>query len=252
MNPESKIRDVVDLCGDCDICRYLMEATCHFFPELYSLFDREVKAGGKITAEELRRLVDLCNFCAVCPCPNVRADIMQAKTAFIDRDGLKVGVRVIEDVERIGKWCGAFPQLTNFLFQSKRMGSVLKAAAGIHTKRRLPRFPKESFQEWARRQNLNDRHRRKQKRKVAYFSGCTGRYFFPDVAKAAVAVFQHNGIDVYCPEQACCGMPTMLEGDRRLTLKFAGHTVEQLAATVEDGYDIVCSCPTCGYMLKFD
>ena len=29
MNPEDKIREVVDLFADCDICRYLMETTCH-------------------------------------------------------------------------------------------------------------------------------------------------------------------------------------------------------------------------------
>lgn len=108
MNPEGKIRQVVDRCADCDICRYLMETTCHLFPELYRLFDREVEAGEKITSEDLRHLVDLYNFCVVCPCPNIRADIMQAKTAFIDRDGLKFSIRILEDVERIGRFCGAY------------------------------------------------------------------------------------------------------------------------------------------------
>jgi len=250
VNPEDNIRAVVDLCADCDICRYLMETTCHLFPELYKLFDREKETGKKIAAEGLRHLVDLCNFCAVCPCPNIRADIMQAKTAFIDRDGLKLSVRIIEDVERIGKLCGAYPQLTNFLFQNKQIGGLLKKATGIHRKRSIPRFPKENFLEWANRQNLNVKLKNGQKRKVAYFSGCSGRHFFPDVAKTAVDVFQRNGIDVYYPNQHCCGMPTLLEGDRQLTLKFAGLTVDRLAEAVEDGYDIVCSCPTCGYMLK--
>lgn len=59
--PERKIRKVVDACADCDICRYLMETTCLLFPELYRLYDREVEDEEKVTAEELRRLVDLCN-----------------------------------------------------------------------------------------------------------------------------------------------------------------------------------------------
>lgn len=42
----------------------------------------------------------------------------------------------------------------------------------------------------------------------------------------------------------------MLEGDRKLTLKFSEYTVERLAEAIDDGYDIVCSCPTCGFMLK--
>jgi glycerol-3-phosphate dehydrogenase subunit C len=45
-------------------------------------------------------------------------------------------------------------------------------------------------------------------------------------------------------------MPTLLEGDRRLTSDFVSDNVERWAEIVEQGYDIICSCPTCGYMLK--
>ena len=37
INPEEKIREVVDACADCDICRSLMDSTCLVFPELYRL-----------------------------------------------------------------------------------------------------------------------------------------------------------------------------------------------------------------------
>jgi len=45
-------------------------------------------------------------------------------------------------------------------------------------------------------------------------------------------------------------MPTLLEGDRRFTLKLVGSNLDRLADLVKDGYDIVCSCPTCGFMFK--
>ena len=62
--PENKARKIVDECTDCDICRFLMDADCLFFPELYRLYDKEIETGEKITAEELRtaeggRLVSL-------------------------------------------------------------------------------------------------------------------------------------------------------------------------------------------------
>ena len=41
-----------------------------------------------------------------------------------------------------------------------------------------------------------------------------------------------------------------VEGDQQLTFEFAAFNMERLAEAVEAGYDIVCSCPTCGYMLK--
>ena len=91
-SPEKKAHKVVDECADCDVCRFLMDSDCLMFPELYRLYDREKESGEKITSGELRHLVDLCNFCALCPCPPVRANIIEAKTRFIDRDGLKFGV----------------------------------------------------------------------------------------------------------------------------------------------------------------
>jgi glycerol-3-phosphate dehydrogenase subunit C len=99
--PEKAARQVLDACSDCDVCRFLMDDSCLFFPELFRLYDRELEGGEEAAPQELRRLVDLCNFCGQCPCPNIRAGIIQAKTRFIERDGLKFGVRTIEDVERI-------------------------------------------------------------------------------------------------------------------------------------------------------
>jgi Fe-S oxidoreductase len=68
-----------------------MDSDCLMFPELYRLYDQEMQTGKKITSNALRQLVDRCNFCALCPCPNIRADIIKAKTEFIARDGLKFG-----------------------------------------------------------------------------------------------------------------------------------------------------------------
>jgi glycerol-3-phosphate dehydrogenase subunit C len=250
INPEKAARAVLDACADCDVCRFLMDTSCLFFPELYRLYDRELEGGEKATSQELRGLVDLCNFCGQCPCPNIRSGIIEAKTQFIERDGLKFGVRTIEDVERIATLCGAFPRLANAVLKAGPAGGLLKTAMGIHRSREMPHFPNESFPDWARKNKLTVKSDKNPKRKLAYFAGCTGKYFFPEVPKAVVDVFQHNGFEVYYPEQKCCGMPPLLEGDREVTLDFVRFNAEHLAEVVEEGYDIVCSCPTCSYMLR--
>ncbi len=250
INPEKAARQVVDACADCDVCRFLMDTSCLFFPELYRLYDRELEGREKITSQELRRVVDLCNFCGQCPCPNTRTGIIEAKTQFIERDGLKFGVRTIEDVERIATLCGAYPGLANAFFRGRLVGGLLKRTLGIHEARKMPVFPNENFPDWAKKQTLNVKSKNQQKRKVALFAGCTGKYLFPDVPKAVVDVFRHSGFEVFYPDQKCCGMPPLLEGDREVTLGFVRFNVEHLAEVVEDGYDIVCSCPTCGYMLR--
>ena len=249
-SPESMARAVMEACADCDICRHLMEDTpCLLFPELYRLYDREARKEGTVAPEEWRKLVELCNFCAICPCPNIRSDIMKAKHAFIARDGLKPAIRLLEDVERVARICGAYPRLTNLLFQSRWSGGILRSLAGIHAERKVPEFPEESFPAWARERGLHEL-KGGTGRKVALFAGCTGRYLFPDVPRAVVDVLERNHVRVYVPEQCCCGMPTLLEGDRELTLELASRNVARLTEAVEAGCDIVCSCPTCGYMLK--
>jgi glycerol-3-phosphate dehydrogenase subunit C len=249
-DPERTARKIVMDCADCDCCRPIMDESCLFFPELYRLYDKEAETGQKISPAELRQLVEQCNFCALCPCPNIRADIIRAKTQFAERDGLEFGARAVADVARIGKLCGAMPALTNRLLESKRAGGAIKRALGIHPDRKMPRFPEESFTAWVRRQGLHVKPNTATGRKAAYFAGCTARYIFPEVARATVEVLRHNAVHVYCPEQKCCGMPSFLEGDRSLTMEFAGRNLRLLADAVEDGFDILCSCPTCSFMLR--
>jgi glycerol-3-phosphate dehydrogenase subunit C len=249
-DPEKAARQILDACADCDVCRFLMDTSCLYFPELYRLYDREMEDKIPITSKELRELLDLCNFCGQCPCPNIRAGIIEAKTQFIERDGLKFGVRTIEDVERIARLGGVLPGLTNALFRAKSTGGLLKAALGIHPARKMPRFLPGGFPDWAKKNNLTIKGGQESTRKVAYFAGCTGKHLFPAVPKAVVEIFRKNGLQAYFPEQQCCGMPPFLEGDRDLTLDFARFNIEHLAEVVEAGYDVVCSCPTCGYMFK--
>ncbi len=248
-DPERIAREVVELCANCEQCREFMEDTsCLFFPGLFDLHDQE-KEGKKISSEELKKLIDLCNMCGLCSCPAVRADIRRAKDAFIARDGLKRMLRVLEDVQRVWKICGAYPRLTNLISEIKPAAYVFKKMTGIHPERKLPKMPEESFDSWAEKQGLNQK-RETAGAKVAYFVGCTARYLFPEVAKATVEVLERNGVTVYFPEQKCCGMPSLLEGDQPFTFELAGFNVQQLEEAIDDGYDIVCSCPTCGYMLK--
>jgi glycerol-3-phosphate dehydrogenase subunit C len=248
--PEAIARAVIEGCADCDICRYLMEDTsCLVFAELYRLHDKEREENIEVTPQELRNLVNLCNFCALCPCPDVRSNLMKAKHALVHREGLKPTIRLLEDVERVARICGVFPRLANLAFRSERTGRFLRSLAGIHPNSDVPRFPRAAFPPWARERGL-DILRSGSRTKVALFAGCTGQYLFPDVPKAVVDVLQRNGIEVYYPEQKCCGMPSLLEGDQALTFEFAAFNLERLSEAVDEGCDLICSCPTCGFMLK--
>jgi len=248
--PEQIACSVIARCADCDVCRHLMDINCLLFPELFRLFDREKETGIRPGRNELRSLIDLCNYCALCPCPNIRSEIMQAKAAFVEQDGLKAGVRLLEDVALVGKICGVVPGLTNWLLGNPLTANPIKRGMGIHLDRKMPAFPGKSFTAWAGKQGLHKKPKGKKSRKVAYFSGCTANYIFPKVAQATIAFLQKSDIEVWVPPQQCCGMPAYLEGDTKLVLKLAEANLEQLCRAVDQGFDIVSSCPTCGFMFR--
>ena len=251
METEDKLMLELQACRECDVCRDLMnDSPCLVFNEMYQLFDRESNNGEPITSEALQHLVELCNFCEICPCPNIRAAILAAKTEFKERFGLNYRIRVLENVERMGRICGARPKMSNYLLENKVTGKWIKKIFGIHEQSKIPNFPDHPFHKWSRTRQIDKKSESRCKRKVAYFAGCTGSYLFPEVPKAVVEVLQCNGIDVFFPEQRCCGMPSLLEGDKKLTIAVVNFNVMHLSELVEEGYDIVCSCPTCGYVFK--
>ncbi len=250
--PEKKIRSVVDQCADCEQCREMMAEVCPFFPKLYQLFDREKDESMPITSTDLRELAELCNFCGLCPCPEIRSRILQAKSGFVRIEGMPLGAKLIQDVDRAAKYLSRFPGLVNTLIKSRACSSLFKKILGIHTERSLPEIPADDFPARAKKTGLCKKHpdNHVHVEKVAYFAGCASRYFFPEVAKATVRVLRKNRVTVYYPPQKCCSMPALVEGDASLSLELAGYNLKHMTEILESGYDLVCSCPTCGYMFK--
>jgi len=177
---------------------------------------------------------------------------MKAKSAFIVRDGMPFNIRLIQDVEKLGRYLNRLPGLTNALFRIRVTSNIIKKMTGIHPDRILPEIPGRDFASLAKETGLGRKQSGSQggKTRLAYFAGCSARYFFPDVARAAVRVLLKNQVEVYLPQQKCCSMPTMLEGDVVFTRELMSFNLKYLADCIESGYCLVCSCPTCGYMFK--
>jgi len=246
--PQKIIRDTIELCADCDTCRTLMDEECTFFPEVYRLWDREKEDGIPITEKELRNLAELCTLCGLCPCPNIPSGIMEAKSLYIDKEGLPLAIRLLTDVPRMARVCGTFPRLVNALQSSKTVGPLLRRLTRVHPEREIPSVPGQNFFQWAAKRGLTCR--KESSRNVAYFAGCTAGYLFPQVGRATVEVLERNGMNVYVPPQECCGMPHLVEGNRTATLQVVRSNLEQLQDPVHKGEDLVCSCPTCGFFMK--
>ncbi|MCX7821861.1 MAG: heterodisulfide reductase-related iron-sulfur binding cluster [Syntrophobacterales bacterium] len=243
-DPETIVRELIEECGDCDVCRNLMEGVCFFFPELYRLWDEKRERGVETKPSELRNLIENCHFCALCPCEPIRMKIIEAKTAYAERDGLSWAVKLVENVELL--W-GIFGR---FLKPPFTTAPWLKNVLRIHKARKIPSFKRESFDIWAEKRGLREPPKGGKDLKVAYFVGCTGRFIFPEVPKSFAELMKKLGVWVYVFEQKCCGMPAFLEGDRRLTTSLLSYQVNRWFNLVNEGYEIVCSCPTCSFMMR--
>ena len=247
-DPNDIIYGVIDACADCDTCRFLMDQSCLLFPELYRLHDREKIDGLKPRESDLAQLEQLCTLCGLCPCPDIRGEIIRAKTARVRKYGMPFSVRLLADVQEFSRKGGRFAAILNHIMRFGPLARMIKRMASIDLRRELPRLSRESFFDWAEKNGLGEKHDRLPK--VAYFAGCTAGYLFPEVAKSATAVLQYNRVTVFVPPQQCCGMPTLVEGEDRTTIERTRFNIDVLQNLLHQGYDLVCSCPTCGFYMK--
>ncbi len=225
-----------------------MDEDCLFFPELYRIVDTKENTGRIPDERTLRNLVDLCTLCGLCPCSSIRTQITKAKAAFARSRGVPLRSRVLADLQWIGRACSLLPKFANSAASSKPVQVAIKKLMGIHPKREMPLIPHQSFFAWAKNRGLCTP--RDNGHGVAYFCGCTAGYLFPEVARAAVKVLERNGNQVYVPPQACCGMPTLVEGIAATTRKRTRSNLHSLLEASDMGYQLVGSCPTCGYLIK--
>ncbi|MEJ5365077.1 MAG: heterodisulfide reductase-related iron-sulfur binding cluster [Desulfosoma sp.] len=248
---ENALQRLFNGCTDCDICRFLMDESCLVFPEMYRRYDEALETRKTPDPDALRDLTDRCTLCGLCPCPDVRANMIRAKADRVRDEGLEPGARALSDIQTFARLGRRAPKLVNALFSTRMARRFLEKVFHVHPERLLPPLAAEDFFTWAARHGLNRKPAlREGARRVAYFTGCTAAYLFPEVARAVSAVFGHAGVDLYVPPQECCGMPTVVEGDMPRSLRRIRANMAVLTSLADEGFDIVCSCPTCGYFLK--
>ncbi|WP_448381930.1 heterodisulfide reductase-related iron-sulfur binding cluster [Desulfosoma sp.] len=250
-SPENALQRLFNGCTDCDICRFLMDESCLLFPEIYRRYDEALETRRMPDTDALRDLTERCTLCGLCPCPDVRANMIRAKADRVQDEGLEPGARALSDLQTFGRLGRRAPGLVNALLSTPMARRFLAKVFDVHPERSLPPLAAEDFFRWAARRGLDRKPTpREGTRRVAYFTGCTAAYLFPEVARAVATVLGQAGVALYVPPQQCCGMPTVVEGDMARSLRRIRANMAVLTGLAAEGLDIVCSCPTCGYFLK--
>jgi glycolate oxidase iron-sulfur subunit len=87
--------------------------------------------------------------------------------------------------------------------------------------------------------------------RVAFFTGCSFNYMYPETGEDLVAVLQENKVEVVVPqEQGCCGVPAFVHGDVE-TIRALGR--QNIDAMERSGVDyIITGCGSCGGSWQHD
>jgi glycerol-3-phosphate dehydrogenase subunit C len=248
------------ICSDCRICVKL----CPSFKSLFRMVDDQ---GGNEVAHELsadqhQQVVDECYQCKLCYviCPYtpdqqqewvidfprlmLRSLAIQAKEGKVDRSA-----SLLARTDLQGTVASTFAPVVNRVNRIGFVRAAIEKTTGISKVRMLPTYARERFSRWfARSRRLTHGGPRGT---VAMFPTCMVEYQEPDVGKALVGVYEHNGFACELPPgEVCCGMPWLDAGNVDKFREHAERNVEALLPAVRAGQPVVVPQPTCAYVIK--
>ena len=261
---DAEMRRIFDICHGCRRCFNL----CDSFPRLFDLID-ESRTGelDAVDSKDFKPVVDACTLCDMCfmtKCPYVpphefNLDFPHLMLRYRAVEARKHGVpkidRELAKTDRNAKLASLAPAIANWAgrLDNKRTRPLLEKQMGLHPEAALPKFAGRSFVRRARAGSpaVNEAAPAFGRKAVLYAT-CFTNYNDPEVGLAAQAVLARNGVETKVVHPRCCGMPLLEQGDLAGVAAAAKQVAQDLAAWIEQGYDIIAPVPSCSLMLKFE
>jgi len=259
-NPQAtrtEISRVFDICYGCTLCHTL----CPSFVSLFKFMDENFGEADRLKDEQVKQVVDECYQCKLCYpiCPYVPPHeweidfprtIMRANMVDAKQSGASFADKIFGDTDAVGSLSSLAAPLVNWANRNPFLRGLMEKYLGVHRDRLLPTFHGETFAKWIHKRRAHSKANGLEK--VALFYTCTVNYNEPEIGKAAVGVFERNGIECLVPEQQCCGLPFLDGGLVDRAKKKIESNVAALSRAVKQGYKIVVPSASCSYMLKQD
>jgi glycerol-3-phosphate dehydrogenase subunit C len=249
------VEQTADHCIKCNVCNTVcpVSAVTDLFPgPKYEGPQGQRFRAGIDTGESPDHSLDYCSACGLCTqaCPEgvMVAEINQvARSRLVaDRGGLGLRDQLISRPSLMGRMARPVAPLANRVMAARPVRVLVEKTIGVHRGAAMPRFSTMTFRSWAR----SHKAPAGATRTVAYFHGCAVQEFEPEVGAAVVRVLERNGARVTFPNQGCCGLPLVSNGDFDGGRGYATRLVRRLRASAEDPGVIVASSTSCGMTLK--
>jgi glycerol-3-phosphate dehydrogenase subunit C len=246
---QDEVAESADRCIKCNMCN----TACPVMPAT-DLFPGPKYCGPQLqrfrAGDPVEEWVDYCSGCGACTraCPTgvMVAELnARARARIYERRGVPLRNRLISSSELLGRLGAPVAPLANRVLASPGARALAERMLGIAKEAPLPRFSRQGV-----RAALAQVPQPGTDERVAYFHGCATGYYEPWVGVAAVRVLNRHGIRVEVPEQSCCGLPFLSNGDFRTGRRYAQRLVRQLLPAVRAGLPIVATSTSCSFALK--
>jgi glycerol-3-phosphate dehydrogenase subunit C len=246
----------IDQCIKCNICTTVCPVSV--VTDLFPGPKYEAPQAGRFRSpaqETPDQSVDYCSGCRMCNmvCPTgVKIAEMNARARawMVEQNKVPLQLRIRNNLiarsELIGKIGQPIAPLANAVLSNRAIRKVTETVLAIHHAAPLPAFSSQRFTTWFHHHKTTARTTRK----VVYFHGCSTQYYEPRVGRAAVNVLEANGFEVIVPEQNCCGLPLLSNGEFGAARAYHSSNVRKLVDYARQGIPIVGTSTSCTLTLK--
>jgi len=225
---------------------------------------------GAITGRRLYEALDLCLECKGCKAEcDSGVDMAKLKYEFLNHyfatNGMPLRNKVFGRINKINRLGSRFAPFSNWAAQSPIGKLVSSLVLGIHPRRSLPPFARETLPKWfeqRRKISLNtpliegdergispsstgDAVGVTPKGTVVLFNDTFMNYNYPQVGRAAVELLEAAGFTVTLANAKCCGRPMISKGMLDEAAAHARYNVDLLHAYADQGIPIIGCEPSC-------
>jgi Fe-S oxidoreductase len=198
----------------------------------------------------LHESLDLCLGCKACKreCPlsiDMAAMKAEALAHYYSMHGVPLRARMFANARRVNGIGSALAPLSN-LFTGSFAAGLRERLTGIHRRRTLPRFARESLPRWFARRPRRPRGTMP----IVFLADSFSSYSEPEIGIAAIELLERAGYDVTLESRSCCGRALISNGLLDQARVRHAELVARLAPAAREGVPIVGCEPSCVLTLK--
>ena len=191
-----------------------------------------------------------CKRCEVaCPSGVRIGDIIQSARLKYGSSSRPLRDFALANTDLMGSVASPVAPLANAVLGMKPAKAVMDALMGIDSHRTFPKYSKEKFESWFRKEAAY--RQIAFRRFVSYFHGCYVNYNYPQLGKDLVKVINACGYGVHLLErEKCCGVALISNGFGAEALSQARVNLESFRKAVAEGETVLTSSSTCTFTMR--